>query len=79
MSAMRWRVRLRIDVETPPLWVKEAQKPNLSQLSRDRLSLSKRSIIKQHVKHVTAMRLYKDNAEGWCMSRGDPLWPMPTL
>jgi hypothetical protein len=82
---MKWWVRLRLQVPVSPLWKVEERKvslhttENAAQLSSEALYDSKRSIIKQHVKHVTAMLLCRHGAEGWCENQGDPLAPLPTL
>jgi hypothetical protein len=74
---MKWWVRLRLDIATPPLWLEEFRKGHLSQLSQNRLALSKHAIIKHHVKHITAMLMCRHDAEGWTTGRGDPLGPLP--
>lgn len=76
---MKWWVRLRLDVPVPPLWREEKRKRPESHPNDIRLDESKRAIIKQDVKHVTAMLLCRHGAEGWCERQGYPLAPLPVL
>jgi hypothetical protein len=71
---MQWWVIVRLQVAVPPMWQKEARK-------HGRLEMSKRAIIKQDVKHVAAMILYRHSAEGWWVGPelSNPRGPLPVL
>jgi hypothetical protein len=68
---MQWWVIVRLQVAVPPMWQKEARKHSQltklieNKVNEGRLEMSKRAIIKQDVKHVAAMILYRHSAEGW--------------
>lgn len=76
----QWLVRLRLRVPIPPPW-QEAWARSRSMANKLRLEQSKRSILKQHVKHVTAMLLYRYDAEGWWVGPelDGPRAPLPVL
>jgi hypothetical protein len=84
---MQWWVILRLRVAVPPLWRDEARKHSQrtklieNKVNAGRLEMSKRAILKQHVKHVTAMILYHHSAEGWWVGPelSNPRGPLPHL